>query len=124
MLFREQFCDLPLIFYEDSFMIVQQAIEEKLQQALQPSFLTVENESHLHNVPPGSEKHFKVVAVSELFEGQGKVARHQRVYAVLQEEMAGPVHALALHLYTPSEWQGINQQAPVSPQCMGGHKSN
>ena len=41
--------------------MVQQTIEEKIQSALTPSRLDVINESHMHNVPPGSESHFKLV---------------------------------------------------------------
>jgi BolA protein len=44
-------------------MIIQQAITEKLQTALVPAHLDVINESHMHNVPPGSESHFKVIVV-------------------------------------------------------------
>ena len=44
-------------------MNTQSAIETKLS-ALGPQFLRVENESHRHNVPPGSESHFKVTVVS------------------------------------------------------------
>ncbi|GMG86983.1 BolA family protein [Biformimicrobium ophioploci] len=100
-------------------MSLADRIAEKLQQGLAPSRLTVENESHMHNVPAGSEKHFRVVMVSEAFDGVRKVQRHQKVYGLLAEELAGPVHALALHLYSPDEWQG---EAPSSPECMGGGK--
>ena len=103
-------------------MQVQQSIERKLQAALAPSHLEVVNESHMHSVPPNSETHFKVVAVSEQFNDLRKVARHQQVYAALKEELAGPVHALALHTYAPEEWRQRQQQAPASPECLGGSK--
>ena len=99
---------------------VQQTIEQKLKTSFTPSFLEIENESNSHNVPPDSETHFKVTLVSDEFEGLRSVARHQRVYQVLQEELAGPVHALALHIYTEQDWQQRNQPAPDSPQCLGG----
>ncbi|MEC7216897.1 MAG: BolA/IbaG family iron-sulfur metabolism protein, partial [SAR324 cluster bacterium] len=44
-------------------MRIQQSIENKLQSQLKPEFLRVENESHQHNVPSGSESHFKVTIV-------------------------------------------------------------
>jgi len=97
-------------------MTVQNEIERKLA-VFEPSFVSVENESHKHSVPANSETHFKVVLVSEQFESVRKVARHQQVYQLLSAELAGPVHALALHLHTASEWRG---QAPVSPDCLGG----
>jgi BolA family transcriptional regulator, general stress-responsive regulator len=104
-------------------MIVQQAIEKKLAEAFDPDHLEVVNESHQHNVPPGSESHFKVVMVATGFEGQRKVARHQQVYAVLSEQISGPVHALALHTYTEKEWQQRHGQVPMSPPCLGGSQS-
>lgn len=103
-------------------MTVQKAIETKLGAALEVQHLQVENESHKHSVPANSETHFKVTLVSPEFEGQMKVRRHQRLYQVLADELAGPVHALALHLYTPAEWAATGQQAPASPNCLGGSK--
>ncbi|WP_163577900.1 BolA family protein [Halomonas faecis] len=99
-------------------MSIQAVIEEKLQ-ALEPSVLTVENESHRHAVPPNSETHFKVTLVSERFEGLMPVKRHQRIYALLADELSGPVHALALHLYTPQEWEASGRMRPDSPNCRG-----
>ena len=99
-------------------MSVQADIEAKLQ-ALEPTFLTVENESHRHAVPANSETHFKVTLVSEQFQGLMPVKRHQRLYAVLSDELAGPVHALALHLYTPTEWEARGGGRPESPDCRG-----
>ena len=102
-------------------MNVQTEIEEKLTGELQPALLEVVNESHMHSVPPNSETHFKVVIVTEAFDGKRKVARHQQVYGALAAQLEGPVHALALHTYTPAEW-AERQQAPASPDCMGGSK--
>ncbi|WP_428818653.1 BolA family protein [Microbulbifer sp. MCCC 1A16149] len=100
-------------------MSLAEQIQQKLTSAFTPSHVEVDCESHMHNVPAGSEMHFRVVLVSEAFNGTRKVQRHQKVYGVLADEMAGPIHALALHLYTPEEWAG---QAPASPQCLGGSK--
>lgn len=105
-------------------MSLQQAIEQKLANAFDSHHLMVENESHKHNVPPNSETHFKVTLVSPDFEGQGKVKRHQSIYRVLADEMAGGVHALALHVYSPQEWQASGRAAPESPDCMGGSKKD
>ncbi len=102
-------------------MSVEAKVRAKIEQALQPVFLTVENESHGHRVPAGSETHFKVVVAAQAFEGLRPVARHQRVYQLLAQELQQGVHALALHTYTPSEWQQQGQ-APDSPACMGQRK--
>ncbi|AXS84984.1 MULTISPECIES: BolA family transcriptional regulator [Marinobacter] len=103
-------------------MKIQNAIETKLNEAFDARFLQVENESHKHSVPPNSETHFKVTLVSPEFEGQMRVRRHQAIYKVLAEELEGEVHALALHLYSPEEWEASGQVAPESPNCMGGSK--
>lgn len=96
----------------------QKYIEDQLNEQFKPEFLQVVNESSGHNVPPGSESHFKVVIVSDGFANLGKVKRHQAVYAVLQEALQNGVHALALHTYSPAEW-AIANGAPSSPECMG-----
>ncbi|RKR04487.1 BolA protein family transcriptional regulator [Kushneria sinocarnis] len=101
-------------------MSMQTRIEEKLQQAFAPRWLSVENESYMHNVPPDAETHFKVTMVSEKFEGLMPVKRHQQIYCELADEMAGPVHALALHLYTPAQWEARGNTRPDSPDCRGG----
>lgn len=100
-------------------MSVQSQIEQKLA-ALAPEALQVENESHLHNVPANSETHFKVTLVSERFDAMMPVKRHQQIYSLLADELSGPVHALALHLYTPAEWQACGGGRPDSPSCRGG----
>lgn len=103
-------------------MQVQLTIEEKLRTEFSPVFIAVENESHMHSVPENSETHFKVTLVAAAFDGIRKVQRHQKVYALLKDELDGPVHALALHLYTADEWQQRQEAAPDSPNCLGGSK--
>ncbi|GKX54031.1 transcriptional regulator [Leminorella grimontii] len=98
--------------------MMQQQIEQKLA-ALSPTFIEVINESHMHHVPPGSQTHFKAIVVSAEFEGKRPVARHQMVYGLLAEELAKQVHALALHTYTPLEWESAQDDVPDSPVCKG-----
>ncbi|MCP5181632.1 MAG: BolA/IbaG family iron-sulfur metabolism protein [Pseudomonadales bacterium] len=100
-----------------------QRIESTLAQALPLAHLEVADESSGHNVPAGAESHFKVVLVSDDFEGQGRVARHRRVNGLLAEEFAAGMHALAVHTYTPAEWVKRHGAAPLSPPCAGGAKS-
>ncbi len=101
-------------------MKIQAQIEQMISSNFEPQYFEVLNESYMHNVPEGSESHFKMVLVSDKFEGKRSVARHQMVYAALSDIMDS-FHALALHTYTPVEYQEI-QGAPESPQCMGGGK--
>lgn len=100
-------------------MSMQEHIAAKLDQAFTPSYLAVENESYMHNVPKGAETHFKVVMSYTGFEGQGLLARHKTVNAALAEELTR-IHALSLHLYTPKEWEARQAKAPDSPLCRGG----
>ncbi len=100
-------------------MQVHHAIETKVREAFNPTYLEVKNESATHNVPKGSETHFRVTVVSPKFEGVSGVKRHQLVYATLREELAGGVHALAIAARTPAEWRE-SQDAGVSPRCLGG----
>jgi BolA protein len=94
-------------------------IQAKVKAALPVTHLQLLNESHMH-AGPRTDSHYKLVLVSEAFGGLSKVRRHQRVYGILKDELAGQVHALALHLYTPQEWQGTD--VPDSPLCAGKNK--
>jgi len=99
---------------------IQSCIERKLQAALVPAHLQVINESHSHNVPKGSETHFKVVAVSSMFEGKALLARHRLINGLLSEELEAGVHALSIVAKTASEWEKAEGAVPPSPACRGG----
>lgn len=101
-------------------MNIQQTIENKLTEALLPTHLEVVNETHMHNVAEDAESHYKVIAVSTQFEGKPLLQRHRLVNTALAEELAGGIHALALHTMTPGEWEKKNRQAADSPPCHGG----
>ena len=101
-------------------MSVQSIIEDKLTAGFALLHLQVLNESDNHNVPAGSESHFKVVLVSNDFEGETLIKRHRTVNQILTDELANQIHALALHTYTESEWCAKNGEAPMSPPCRGG----
>lgn len=97
-------------------MSMQTTIETKIQAALNPSHMEVINESYMHR-GPAEESHFKLIVVSDQFEGQRLLGRHRAVNAALAEELAGSLHALALHTYTPAEWQEQGG-APRTPSCV------
>jgi len=103
-------------------MNTEETIAHKVRKALQPSFLEVTNESNKHNVPANSETHFKVLVVSRQFEGQTLIKRHRILNKLLEDELSGGVHALALHTMTPPEWDSRQKQGGVaeSPDCQGG----
>jgi len=99
-------------------MSVQNTIEQILRADLSPTVLQIENESHQHS-GPATESHFKVTIVADAFHDLSRVKRHQHVYKLLSEQLQNGVHALALHLHSPSEW-AADDTVPDSPNCRGG----
>jgi BolA protein len=91
-------------------MSVERAIREKLMQALQPTQLDVINESQLHaghrSSPGTGESHFRVQVTSAVFAGKSRVERHRLVNGLLEAELKGRVHALALTTLAPGEKTG------------------
>lgn len=82
-------------------------MREKLMIGLEPIRLDVINESELHaghrSSPGTGESHFRIVVVSPKFAGQSRVARHRMVNALVRQELADGVHALAVHAFAPGE---------------------
>ncbi|MBO88277.1 MAG: BolA family transcriptional regulator [Rickettsiales bacterium] len=105
-------------------MSVHQTIEQKINEALSPNHLQVINESYMHNVPPGSESHFKLVVVTDSFLGVPRVRRHQTVNSILKDELAGPLHALSMETLTTEEWAEKGGIVRESPDCLGGSNHN
>jgi len=103
-------------------MTIQQIIESRLNTSFSIEHLAVENESHMHNVAPGSESHFKVTLVSEDFSELMLIKRHRLVIKALELEMK-KIHALALHTMTPDEWSTRGGKVADSPHCLGGAKN-
>ena len=102
-------------------MTLEQQLIQRLND-LSPIHLEVVNESSGHGgYFPGKESHFKVIVVSDAFEGLRLVQRHQKIYAAAGDLLSpGAIHALAIHTFLPSEWTG---QAMTSPDCAHAPKS-
>jgi BolA family transcriptional regulator, general stress-responsive regulator len=88
-------------------MTTKEIIINKLREAFTPESLEVQDESHLHEGhaghKPGGETHFRVYIVSQAFKGKSRIERHRMINATLAGELAGSVHALALHAKAPGE---------------------
>ncbi len=86
---------------------VKDTIINKLREAFAPESLDVVDESHLHEGHAGhragGETHFRVYIVSGAFKGKSRIERHRMINATLEAELAGSVHALALHAQAPGE---------------------
>jgi BolA family transcriptional regulator, general stress-responsive regulator len=102
-------------------MSMSQRIQASLTDALAPVHIDLENESHRHNVAPGSESHWKLVVVSAVFSGKRLVQRQRAVYGALSSEMADGIHALSMKTLTPDEWAAQGGQVTLTtPPCAGG----
>lgn len=88
-------------------MGVANIITAKLREAFQPTHLELIDESERHRGHSGwregGESHFRLRMTAMQFAGQGRLTRQRAVNRVLAEELAGPVHALAMELKAPDE---------------------
>ena len=121
MMYFKGYTSLIADFILELILSLEQQLHASLQQ-LNPSHLEVVNESAGHGgYFPGKESHFKVIVVSDAFAGLRLVQRHQKVYAAAADLLgAGKIHALAIHAFVATEWQG---QDTASPVCAHAPKS-
>jgi len=80
-------------------------LQRELQAALQPDFLEVQDDSHLHAGHAGARegRHYSVRIVSARFAGLSRVARHRLVYDALHTLIPRGIHALAIDAKAPEE---------------------
>ena len=82
-------------------------ITEKLTAAFSPQNLEVTDESHLHaghaGHRPEGQTHYRVYIVADAFKGKSRLERHRLINSTLAAELAGSVHALAIHAAAPGE---------------------
>ncbi len=82
-------------------------LTQKLNDTFAPLSLNVVDESHQHEghagARPGGQTHFRVYIVSEAFKGKTRIDRHRMINAALADDLAGGVHALAIHAQAPDE---------------------
>jgi BolA protein len=91
-------------------MIAEQRMTEirtRLEAELSPESLQVEDESHMHVGHEGAKSglgHFRVLVVSDKFQGQSPIKRHRLVYRAMGDLMQTDIHALAIEAFTPDEF--------------------
>ena len=95
--------------------IIENKIKDIINADLSPTVLNIVNESFMHNVPPNSESHFKLVVVSDVFKGKSNVMRHQVVYKTLNNIM-DHIHALSIYAFDIDEY-AENPVVIDSPNC-------
>ncbi len=85
-------------------MNIEDYIRKQITEHLAPSHLEVINQSHLHVGHAGDDgsgqTHFKVVIVSDKFNGMQTVQRHRIVNELLNDCFNNGLHALSLKLTT------------------------
>jgi len=82
-------------------LILHDIIQQRLQQAFAPTQLKVIDESeqhHGHAAHQQGGKHFAVVIKAECLHALSRVAAHQKIYAVLEDLMPHPLHALKIRI--------------------------
>ncbi|TKA43724.1 hypothetical protein B0A54_05483 [Friedmanniomyces endolithicus] len=90
---------------------MEDAVRQKITQALKPTSLEIFNDSHLHahhkamKDTTSQETHFRLFITSDAFSSKMQPARHRMVYTLLKDELAaqGGIHALQLRTRTPEE---------------------
>ncbi|XP_055851225.1 bolA-like protein DDB_G0274169 [Episyrphus balteatus] len=107
-------------FYSSMSGPIEVAIRETLSENLSPVHMEIINESYMHNVPKGSESHFKVLVVSDKFNDLPLIKRHRLVNDLVKTKLEGNfVHALSIEAKTPKQWDPSYEVEP-SPNCRGG----
>lgn len=101
-------------------MKLETSMREKVEKAFAPSYFEIENESHKHHRPAGSETHFRLVIVSDKFEGVSRVERQRQVAALFDQERDQGLHALSQRVMTEKEWSAVKDNFEMkSPTCRG-----
>ena len=82
------------------------ALRSRIEAALRPIRLDIDDESHLHAGHAGARDgrgHYRVRIVSDRFAGVQRVERHRMVYAAVGDLLQTDIHALAVTALTPAE---------------------
>ena len=81
-------------------------IRDCLARAFDPESLVVEDEGHLHIGHEGARDgrgHFRIMIVSEAFNGKSMLARHRAIYREMGTLMQTDIHALAIEAVASEE---------------------
>jgi len=85
--------------------VTAQDIDAALREALAPTLLEVQDDSHLHAGHAGARegRHFSVRLTSARFNGLSRVARHRLVYDALHRLIPRGIHAIAIDARAPGD---------------------
>ena len=94
---------------------IESQIINTLSTSMNLSSLKIINESFMHNVPKGSESHFKIVVVTNDFNNLSIIKRHKLIYKTL-DHLMNKIHALSIQAFNEKEFKSD----PIildSPEC-------
>ena len=94
---------------------IESQIINTLSTSMNLSSLKIINESFMHNVPKGSESHFKIVVVTNDFNNLSIIQRHKLIYKIL-DNLMNKIHALSIHAFNEEEFK-LNPVILDSPEC-------
>ena len=94
---------------------IESQIINTLSSSMNLSSLKIINESSMHNVPKGSESHFKIVVVTNDFNNLSIIKRHKLIYKTL-DNLMNKIHALSIHAFNEEEFK-LNPIILDSPEC-------
>ena len=112
-----------MINYLAATMTRKQRIADIISQHLKSTLVEINDESHKHHVPDGLETHFNILIVSKDFQALSRIERHRLINKLLALEFKNGLHALSLHLHTPTEWEIAQEQQLPSPNCRNGYRN-
>ena len=94
---------------------IESQIVNTLSSLMDLASLKIVNESFMHNVPKGSESHFKIVVVTNDFNNLSIIQRHKLIYKIL-DNLMNKIHALSIHAFNEEEFK-LNPVILDSPEC-------
>jgi len=81
---------------------LQQNIEKKIKENLNPEILNIINNSHLHKGHMGdngtNETHFKIEIRSSNLDNLNRIQAHRKINSLLREEFDQGLHALEIKI--------------------------
>ncbi len=82
-------------------------IRRRIETEFAPESVQIEDEGHLHVGHEGAKGglgHFRVLIVSDMFQGKPLIKRHRLVYQAMGDLMQSDIHALTIEAFTPDEF--------------------
>ena len=89
-------------------MTTIELIEQRLRERLAPTHLELLDDSAKHAGHRGATSaggHYRLVIVSDEFEGRSLIERHRLVNKAVRDLFGPKIHALSMRTLTPDQWQ-------------------